>query len=161
MITPKTALISFSFLTVIFKWKIKISVFRYYMLYTESVPKCRKFNRYLRLKVGKKRQKVRNLLQKKSRSNPWTYNVYLLSQLYELGKLVVNHDAELGVLLGELLHKVGVARCYLWAELGVPGAKSNWDWNMNLLQTINVDWHFVHWDENVSNWSILKRQRIY
>jgi len=37
----------------------------------------------------------------------------LLGQLYELGKLVVNHDAKLGVLLGELLHEFGVAWCYL------------------------------------------------
>jgi len=44
----------------------------------------------------------------------------LLCQLDELGKIVVDRGTELGLLLRELLHEVGVARGYLGAKLRVP-----------------------------------------
>jgi hypothetical protein len=43
--------------------------------------------------------------------------------LYELSELVMNQCAELGILLGKILHELGVAWRDLGAQLRIPAMK--------------------------------------
>ena len=66
-------------------------------------------------------------MKKKLKLPRYLQTTHLFSQLNQLGKLVVDEAAELGILLGELLHKVRVARRDLGAQLGVPDLEGQGD----------------------------------
>ena len=58
----------------------------------------------------------------------------LLRQLDQLGELVVDLGAELRILLGKVLHELGVARRDLGAQLGVPAFSLYFVTVLNYLQ---------------------------
>jgi hypothetical protein len=49
----------------------------------------------------------------------------LFSQLDKLGELVMYLGAKHGILLGKVLHELGVARRYLGAQLRIPVKKTS------------------------------------